>query len=82
MSVVMQYRPRTGGGKLINPTIGQTLYWIVSNQLLNMCKAPSIPSLLIDNKFVISCKAKTVAFNKHSHCKPLCNNRTLPTLNF
>ena len=45
-------------------------------------KAPKILCILINNKYVISCKEKANEFVKYfsQQCKPLINNSTLPNL--
>ena len=49
--------------KLSDNCIGQKTYWKILYSLLNKCKIPRIPPLLIDNKFVTSCKEKVTFFN-------------------
>ena len=51
------------GRKLSNNRTGQKSYWKIVNNLLNKCKIPRIPPLLISDKFVTSCKEKATLFN-------------------
>ena len=71
------------GNRLADSKTSQKCYWKIVNKLLNKTKAPKIPPLLIENKFVVECKAKAAAFNKYfaSQCKPLVNGSVLPALN-
>ena len=68
------------GDKLAIPTTGLKAYCEVINQLLNKCNALKIPPLLIDNKFVVNCKAKAVTYTNlfASQCKSLVNDSNLP----
>ena len=52
--------------------------------MLNKCKAPRIPPLLIADKFVTSCKEKAFYFNNFfvAQCQPFRNNSTLPDTNY
>ena len=50
------------GAKLADNSTGQKTYWKIVNNLLNKCKVPRIPPLLIADKFIISCKEKAVLF--------------------
>ena len=50
------------GNKLANKSTGQKTYWKIVNNLLNKCKIPRIPPLLVTNKFVINCKKKSYSF--------------------
>ena len=51
------------GKKLANKNTSQKTYWKIVNKLLNKCKAPKIPPILHENKFIVNCKAKAAAFN-------------------
>ena len=56
----------------------------IVNNLLNKCKVPRIPPLLIADKFVISCKGKAVLFNNFfvAQCQLFRNTSVLPNLHF
>ena len=68
------------GNKMADKNIGQKAYWKIVNNLLNKCKAPRIPPLLIAAKIVSSCKEKASHFNNFftSQCQPFINTSTLP----
>ena len=68
------------GNKLSNNCTGQKTYWKIINNLLNKCKIPRIPPLLIANKFVTSCKEKATLFNNFfvTQCQPFVNTSKLP----
>ena len=68
------------GDKLADDSTGQKTYWKIINKVLNKCKIPRIPPLLIADKFVICCKDKVALFNKYfvDQCQPFCNASVLP----
>ena len=72
------------GNKMVGKNIGQKAYWKIVNNLLNKCKAPRIPPLLIADKFVTSCKEKAFYFNNFfaAQCQPFRNKSTLPDTNY
>ena len=72
------------GGKLANPNCSQKTYWKIINKILNKCKAPNIPPLLVNNKFIINSKEKANEFAAFfsEQCQLLINNSTLPNFNY
>ena len=72
------------GNKLIDPATSQKSYWKLVYKVMNKCKAPKIPPLLVNNKFTINCKQKAVEFASlfSSQCKPILNNSTLPLFTY
>ena len=52
------------GNKLIDKTTGRTAYCKIVNNLLNKCKIPRIPPLLVADKFVTKCNEKANLFNR------------------
>ena len=72
------------GSKLADPNTCQKSYWKIINRVLNKCKAPKIPPLLVDNVFVVNAKEKACEFVKYfnDQCKPLNNNSSLPIFSF
>ena len=68
------------GDKLADNRTGQKTYWKIINKLLNKCKIPRIPPLLIADKFVTCCKQKAVLFNDFfvAQCQPFRNASVLP----
>ena len=71
------------GKKLSEKGTGQKTYWKIVNSLLNKCKIPRIPPILVANKFVINCKEKAAHFNNFfvSQCQPFQNTSKLPDFN-
>ena len=72
------------GDKLADKCTGQKAYWRIVNKLLNKCKIPRIPPLLIADKFVTCCKEKAVLFNNFfvAQCQPFQNASVLPNFFF
>mgnify|MGYP001362111174 CR=1 FL=1 len=72
------------GTSLADPSLSQKSYWKIFNRVLNKCKAPKIPPILLNNKLLINAKEKACEFIKYfsSQCTPLQNDSTLPTLSF
>ena len=72
------------GNKLNDPNTCQKAYWKIINRVMNKCRAPKIPPLLVNNVFILSCKEKAKHFNDFfsKQCKPIINNSTLPEFNF
>ena len=68
------------GNKLLDKNTGRKAYWKIVNNLLNKCKIPRIPPLIVADKFVTNCKEKANLFNNHFllQCKPFINDSTLP----
>ena len=68
------------GNRLADPNTSQKSYWQFINKIMNKCKAPRIPPLLINNKFITNCKIKAEEFNLYfsNQCKPIVNNSVLP----
>ena len=54
----------------------------LANRVMNKCKAPKIPPILINNTFVVNCKEKANEIISYfsDQCKPLINNSSLPNL--
>ena len=44
------------GNKLTNPDTCQKLYWKLINRVMNRCKAPKIPPILVNNVFVVNAR--------------------------
>ena len=72
------------GNKLADPNLCKKFYWKIVNRVMNRCKAPKIPPLLIHNVFLFNAKKKAHEFIKYfSHqCKPFVNESTLPDLTY
>ena len=72
------------GNKVNNPGTSQTSYWKIINRVMNKCRAPKIPPLLVTNLFILNCREKAQYFNDHfsQQCNPVINNSVLPILGF
>ena len=70
------------GNKLNDTNTPQKLYWKIISKVLNKCRAPKIPPLLINNEFIVNCKEKAKHFNRFfsDQCKLVQNNSTIPFL--
>ena len=68
------------GNQLADPNTSQKTYWKILNKVMNKCKAPKIPPLLVNNRFIVNCKEKATEFAIlfSEQCSPLINNSTLP----
>ena len=68
------------GRKLIDKTTGAKAYWKIINTLLNKCKIPRIPPLLVADVIITDCREKVKLFNDYflSQCRPINNGSTLP----
>ena len=71
------------GDKLNNPNTSQKYYWKIINRVMNKCRTPKIPPILVNNKFIINCKEKAKYFNDFfsKQCTPIINSSVLPVLN-
>ena len=72
------------GNKVNNPDTSQKSYWKIINRVMNKCRAPKIPPLLINNRFILDCREKAKLFNDYfsEQCKPIINSSILPIFNF
>ena len=72
------------GNKLNDSRTSQKTYWKIINRVINKCRAPKIPPILINNVFIMNCKEKAKLFNDFfsNQCKPIINNSILPHFNF
>ena len=68
------------GNKVNNPGTSQKSYWKIINRVMNKCRAPKIPPLLVNNLFILNCREKARLFNDYfsQQCKPIINNSVLP----
>ena len=71
------------GTRLADKNTGQKTYWKIVNNLLDKCKIPRIPPLLVADKFVTICKEKATLFNNYfvAQCQPFQNISKLPEPN-
>ena len=49
--------------KLNDPSISQKFYWRIINRVMNKCRAPKIPPLLVNNTFILNCSEKAKRFS-------------------
>ena len=70
--------------KVNNPDTSQKSYCKIINRVMNKCRAPKIPPLLINNRFILDCREKAKLFNDYfsEQCKPIINSSILPVFNF
>ena len=63
------------GKKFNNPNTIQKSYWKIINKVMNKCKAPKIPPLLVNGTFVLNYreKAKLLTDFFSQQCKPVIN---------
>ena len=72
------------GNKINSPNTSQKIYWKIINKVMNKCRAPKIPPLLVNNLFILNCKEKAKLFTDFfsNQCKPITNNSVLPRFNY
>ena len=72
------------GNKLGNPGSSQKSFWKIINWVMNKCRAPKIPPLLINIQFILDCREKAKHFNEFfsQQCKPIVNSSVLPNITF
>ena len=70
------------GNRINNVNTSQKSCWKIINRLINKCRAPKIPPLLVDHLYILNCKEKAKYFNDFfsQQCKTVINNSVLPTL--
>ena len=68
------------GNKVNSPGTSQKSYWKIINRVMNKCRAPKIPPLLVNNLFILNCREKARFFNDYfsQQYKSLINNSVLP----
>ena len=71
------------GNKVNDPNTSQKTYWKIINRVMNKCRGPKIPPLLVNNVFILNCRDKAKSFNNFfsNQCRLITNSSTLPTLN-
>ena len=53
------------GNKVNNPGISPKSYWKIINRVMNKCRAPKMPPLLVNNLFILNCREKGRYFNDY-----------------
>ena len=69
--------------KVNDPSTSQKAYWKIINRVMNKCRAPKIPPLLVNNLFILNCREKAKLFNDHfsKQCRPITTSSVLLPLN-
>ena len=64
------------GNKVNDPGTSQKSYWKIINRVMNKCRAPKIPPLFINNRFILDCREKAKHFNDFfsQQCTPIINS--------
>ena len=70
------------GKKASNPNTSQKSFRKIINIVMNKCRAPNIPPLLVNNLFILNCREKARYFNFSQLCKFVINNSVLPTFTY
>ena len=67
--------------KLNDPNVSTKSYWKILNKIMNRCKSPKIPPILVNHGFVTDWKIKCNIFAKYfsEQCKLIVNSSVLPT---
>ena len=71
------------GNKLNGTNISPKSYWKIINRVINKCRAPLVPPLLVNNIFVLNCSEKVNHFIDFfsKQCKLVVNSSVLHPLN-
>ena len=71
------------GNKVNDPSTSQKSYWKIINRVMNKCRAPKIPPILVHNIFILNCSEKAKLFNDFfsNQCMPNITSSVLPPLN-
>ena len=71
------------GNKVNDSGTSQRSYWKIINRMMNKCRAPKIPPILINNQFILNCSEKAKHFNDFfsQQCKLIINSSVLPNPN-
>ena len=70
------------GNKVDNPVMSQKSYWKIINRVMNKCRAPKIPPLLVNNLFILNCREKhdilmTIFYNSVSQILRFLTNKRI-----
>ena len=68
------------GNKVNDPSTFQKTYWKIINRVMNKCRAPQIPPLLVNSIFILKCSEKVKLFNEYftKQCKSIISGSILP----
>ena len=69
--------------KVNDPSTTQKSYWKIINRVMNKCRAPKIPPILVNNIFILNCSEKAKLFIEFfsKQCIPNVTSSVLPPLN-
>ena len=72
------------GNKLNDPGTSQKSYWKIIHRVMNKCRAPRIPPLLLGNTIILDFSEKAKIFNEFfsQQCTLIANNSVLPPFEF
>ena len=72
------------GNKVNDPNTSQKTYWKIINNVMNKCRPPKIPPLLVNNLIILMSRVKARYFNDFfsKQCTPIINNRCYLLLAF
>ena len=72
------------GNTLTNLRTSEKSYWRILNKVMNKCKVPKIPSLLVNNKFSSNCREKATSFTQlfSQQCSLVRNNCIFPNFSY
>ena len=75
---------RNLGCKLHNNHTSGKIYWKILNKVINRSKAPKVPPLFVENKFILNCKEKATLFTNYfcKQCTPVPTGSVLPALTY
>ena len=70
------------GNKINDPNTSQKSYWKI--RVMNKCRAPKIPPLFVNNRFILNCREKAKCFNDFfaQQWNPVINSCVLPAFSF
>ena len=70
-------------GNKVNDSSTSHKTWKIINRVMNKCRSPKIPPLLVNNMFILNCREKVKLFNDHfsNQCRPVTTSSVLPPLN-
>ena len=59
------------------------IYWKIINRVMNKCRPPKIPPLLVNNMFILNCREKAKLFNDlfSNQCRTVTTSSVQPPLN-
>ena len=73
------------GNKFNNPNTSQKSYWKIINKVMNKCKDPKIPLLLVNNLFILKLaweKSKVFTDFFSQQCKLVINHSVLSNFKY